>query len=700
MSISLINRLDINIAIVGAVSVGKSTLTNLLFVDHYSDMKIKRTTALPQVYHEINDNTGKKSATIREENRIRNKEIMDKTLKDNKLDYSEIREIEYLVPKLYDFINLKKDVFLTIYDLPGLNDAHTKEVYFKYLRENFYKFDIIICVFDINSGINTSDEIDILESVINGIKFNKEKYNTNTKLMVLLNKCDDMEKNDIGHLVPSNDELIEMIDQVEELIKKKITTLNFDVEYSILPISCEDAYIYRMLKRNHKAELDPKHLTRFGTNEYGKKWVALCKNKKNMNDISELIKNTDFDERLYFSGFKQFAENFGKYLDDDGQYNCLLNHINYEMSLMVVSNNHNIGKELENFFGCKQKLKKLNKIFHKKNYNSFETSLKSFTGKYKSIIVDNQSIPTSPESHEVISTIKNNIALFKTYFPENKNWIDDMDESINYKMNQYYLKCINDKNISLDILLDFFSKLHKNGYPNLEDVIINVITSLRTYTNAFPLATTQRYEYAAFITNLNNEYKLDEKKYIEAIFNLVLDYYQTEYVSNVICNHSACIYQSSNFYEMVNVNKYWKSIQIKTDNNYWELIELIKNNFTNPKSINTGFLINYKLSGVRDLCDIYKGIRNVYCDLSMESLIYDTLKKIYPCDVCEYDDLIGLVNDSTHIDEDFKSCDSENEYENDNTTISEDIKPVISVANKAKIKVVKSATNKKPSWRS
>lgn len=83
------HALRISCAIVGAVSVGKSTLTNLLFAKQYSDMKIKRTTALPQVYHEVynikNPNLCKGIAFIRENNRKINQEIMNNTQKCNKI---------------------------------------------------------------------------------------------------------------------------------------------------------------------------------------------------------------------------------------------------------------------------------------------------------------------------------------------------------------------------------------------------------------------------------------------------------------------------------------------------------------------------------------------------------------------------------------------------------------------------------------
>ena len=44
-------RKSIRIALFGPVSAGKSTLLNCLFCEQFSDMKIKRTTMLPQVYY-------------------------------------------------------------------------------------------------------------------------------------------------------------------------------------------------------------------------------------------------------------------------------------------------------------------------------------------------------------------------------------------------------------------------------------------------------------------------------------------------------------------------------------------------------------------------------------------------------------------------------------------------------------------------
>ena len=45
-------RNQINVAIIGSISVGKSTLLNTIFTETYSDCKYKRTTMTPQIYYE------------------------------------------------------------------------------------------------------------------------------------------------------------------------------------------------------------------------------------------------------------------------------------------------------------------------------------------------------------------------------------------------------------------------------------------------------------------------------------------------------------------------------------------------------------------------------------------------------------------------------------------------------------------------
>src|SRR5690606_16500736 len=71
-------QLQINIAIVGCVSVGKTTLLNALFGKQYSDTKLQRTTMVPQIYQQTDENqTTQNTQLIREANRIHNNKILE-----------------------------------------------------------------------------------------------------------------------------------------------------------------------------------------------------------------------------------------------------------------------------------------------------------------------------------------------------------------------------------------------------------------------------------------------------------------------------------------------------------------------------------------------------------------------------------------------------------------------------------------------
>lgn len=258
-------RLDINICILGTVSAGKTTFLNTLFTNTYGEMKIKRTTMCPQVYHETEKIDELIDPAVI---RSRNKEINDKLYSKKDITLSDIKELIHFVPKIENFVKLNKGVYFSVYDVPGLNDANTKDVYFQYVKNSFHKFDIIVYVIDVKLGLNTSDEIDILNMIISQINFN-QKRGLMQKLIVIVNKCDDFNE---------DEEIREMYKQVETTIANK--TEGENIEYQIFPLSCEDAYMYRMINNNPDVKLDDKYYHKIGINEYGKKkWNLMGKDK-------------------------------------------------------------------------------------------------------------------------------------------------------------------------------------------------------------------------------------------------------------------------------------------------------------------------------------------------------------------------------------------------------------------------------------
>src|SRR5689334_21634612 len=114
----------------------------------------------------------------------------------------------------------------------------------------------------------------MLDLILKNIKNNKDKYNIEKNLIVLVNECNDIYPQDgILKLEP---ELEKMYEQANITIKSKINELCPSLKWNILPISCENSFIYRIYKRNPAIDLDIKYVNKVGCIEFGKtKWNTL-----------------------------------------------------------------------------------------------------------------------------------------------------------------------------------------------------------------------------------------------------------------------------------------------------------------------------------------------------------------------------------------------------------------------------------------
>jgi len=161
-------RLSLRIAIGGCISSGKSTLLNAICATTYSDMQRKRTTMKPQIYCETkNELDPIYIAGIREHNKIDNSEIYKKG---SELTIDDIKPSIFPIPRIPDFMNLNEECYLDIYDLPGLNDSQTQDVFFQYIDQSHLDFDMIVYIVDVCSALNTNDEMNILTKFLDVIK--------------------------------------------------------------------------------------------------------------------------------------------------------------------------------------------------------------------------------------------------------------------------------------------------------------------------------------------------------------------------------------------------------------------------------------------------------------------------------------------------------------------------------------------------
>jgi predicted GTPase len=300
----LIKPENISIALLGTVSSGKSTLLNSIFCQELSQSSMKRTTMNPYFFIE-NDKKFNNLVNPKEiNNRISsiNKEIVNKT--ESGGIQKECTEVVFEVGKID--IDILKNQYVNLIDIPGLNDAQTKNIYFKYLRDNFFKFNIVLFLVDIQSGLNTSDEMDILRLIVSETVRESNENNRIVYTLVVVNKCDDLQKNPNGkdQLVLVG-ELQEMFEQVQNTVKREFETNGIsDCLIDIIPLCGIDSFLYRMIKKHgSNYELKETDIVKIGTAEGGKRFSRKSKEEQ-LIEIKKIISDNDFvDEMIKMSGF-------------------------------------------------------------------------------------------------------------------------------------------------------------------------------------------------------------------------------------------------------------------------------------------------------------------------------------------------------------------------------------------------------------
>ena len=290
-------RFDYRIGIFGSVSSGKSTLVNCIFAKHLSQMNIRRTTMVPQVYK---FESGNRDDDYDVNVFGRNKDVNEKFHQDN---WDGKTVLEHNVEYPLNFLPNNANLIFSIYDLPGLNDQKTKNVYMKWAGENFHLFDCVILVIDIYSGLNTSDELDICKLI-----FNRMAEKRHVNLVVLVNKCDDMVCSDGDFFCEEDKEGI-FKEQIIPTLDKLRYEYNIEQHrINIIKFCSRSAFIYRTIYHNSaediREHLDTKHLHEMMLAEFGRsKWLKLTEEERNKR-IDAMIEEFHNDEEVYESNMK------------------------------------------------------------------------------------------------------------------------------------------------------------------------------------------------------------------------------------------------------------------------------------------------------------------------------------------------------------------------------------------------------------
>jgi small GTP-binding protein len=286
---------DINVAVIGNVSAGKSTLLNALLRAKYSEVSMKRTTAGINYFRlhvkkptEPGSIAQGSKGTTQWAREVDSPVSASATLKEITADNAVLRKETKIQEKYFDVMvedspsDMHPDTRLVLVDIPGINEACMGTKYKDFLAAKWRAFDCVIVVMDGKQGVNTDDQINLLKMVKDNQKVRWQP------VIVLCNKVDDPDDREQCEMV------LEACNEVQEIFgisnplattKKLLTWKGTDRKslQSFLPaflsFSANHAYFHQtapLLTLDQFRRFDDKDLIE----RYGREYVGRLKWKK------------------------------------------------------------------------------------------------------------------------------------------------------------------------------------------------------------------------------------------------------------------------------------------------------------------------------------------------------------------------------------------------------------------------------------
>ena len=467
------DKLRLNIGIVGCVSVGKTTLTNAIFGCQYSDTEIHRTTFIPQIYQETDEVEIEIDESInisnirdiRTLNQKSNQTILEvlKNGGDNKFPTHSVSKItnffnydladqeseqnshpnsadDQIVSQVAlrsgispefredsprnnaDFQvalrpGISPDIFFTLTDYPGIEKLNGP--YLELVQQHIQKSDIIVFVTDLSKALMTIDEINILKFLLGLLS------KTNIRIICLLNKCDgiyyDTVQNDLVFMDNEHERIYIRTNNILHGITKSMC-ISADRYTPFIPISSEIAFVYRAIKKYPTVPLDETYINKLCVYEYGSsQWKKNYENIRNLTSgqIVNLFNNEiNYSQKMLDSGFNAFRSIIEKIIvtyEKEFFVQKTHNIINKLLLMHVVNISDLIGFINENFEFIKICSERYACNLVDSFWNTFQTVVQKYTDHIKNynvnITVDQQLI-----SFDLFDNMHTNLQTECLYF--------------------------------------------------------------------------------------------------------------------------------------------------------------------------------------------------------------------------------------------------------------------------------------------
>jgi len=350
---------EIKVALLGHVSVGKTTVLNALFQDKFSEVSMRRTTAGINHFR-ISFCTNEKSGVSNGDVKNTAKQTLGEITEDN----FTLRMKNTIQEKHFDininepFVQMRDDTQLVFVDIPGINEAGSSKLYLDYVTDSWDTFDCVIVVMDAVQGVNTEEQVNLLEFV------KKNHYELKqVPIIILVNKVDDPEDKEIEALVNEVRIKAEQIfnvsrQEMELCARSGVSSQEFlTVNPTFIPISAENGFLYRAASRLQLSEfsmLDMDYIDKIGREELGRfKWKRLSREQK-YEAVYEVVSDpAQYKERLATSNFDKLLSALEIFVGGKKTQEHIIEK-QLEVALGKLSSKHDIVENLSDIYNkCK-----------------------------------------------------------------------------------------------------------------------------------------------------------------------------------------------------------------------------------------------------------------------------------------------------------------------------------------------------------
>lgn len=331
------DNFEIRVAVIGYVSVGKTTLINALLGTEYGEVSMRRTTAVVNMFRLRNPKSELKSDPVGvtdgnedilvdvDDKPLRTaSDILEESTADNatyRNTEGNVEEKSYDVKLNLPLYSMRKNTTLVVVDIPGINEAGTSSKYMDYVNDKWHTFDIAVVVMDARQGVNTEEQHDLLKLVKQNFSSIKD-----IPIIIVCNKVDDPTNEEQRCLLNEARAAIEKLFEVQDREKsletlmkkppKKKRNLGFDMSFlpAVVPISAMHAFLYRCGARltfDQFKRMDEVFIENIGKESYGRQWRKYDKLTKLEMAFKAVSEEEERQDGLEVSNFDYFMKVLG-----------------------------------------------------------------------------------------------------------------------------------------------------------------------------------------------------------------------------------------------------------------------------------------------------------------------------------------------------------------------------------------------------